>query len=232
MTATARPRWAVYFTPAPTSALWREASRIIGWDAVTGERLPFPDEAPCDGADWPELTAEPRRYGFHATLKAPFELAEGETPTRLLAAAEAFATGRTPFAVDLAVTLLGDFVALGPCRTSRELDRLAADCVVLFEPFRAPLDAAERRRRLGPDPSPDRIDNVDRWGYAHVFEDFRFHMTLTGRLPEERREPIRAALAARLDALAAGCPIDAIAIFEQPDRAGPFRALARFPFTR
>ncbi|MCE1235974.1 MAG: DUF1045 domain-containing protein [Hyphomicrobiales bacterium] len=225
-----RPRLAVYFAPSPTSRLWREASRIIGWDAEAGARLPFPSDAPCSDPDWEALTVDPRRYGFHATLKAPFELAEGTSEADLIAAAATFSSERTPFSIDLSPALLGDFVAFRPDVPSPALDRLAADCVVAFEPFRAPLDAAERARRLGADPSPDKIERVDRWGYPHVFEHFRFHMTLTGRLPEARREPVRAALAALVGDLGRNVAIDQIALFRQERRDGPFLALARFPF--
>lgn len=225
-------RWAIYFMPGPETALWRLASRVIGRDAVSDERLPFPHAAPCDAVDWEALTVEPRRYGFHATLKAPFELAEGTDEATLIAAATAFAAIRRPFVVpDLTVALLGDFVALRPAGRSVDLDGLAADCVVAFEPFRAPLDAAERARRLGPAPSADRIAAVDRWGYAHVFEDFRFHMTLTGPLPASRREPARAALEALVGAAARPLAVDAIAVFRQDRRDRPFSLVARLPFT-
>lgn len=226
-----RPRYAVYHAPAPASPLWDLASRIVGRDAVGGERLPFPAAAPCDAPDWEALTADPRRYGFHATLKAPFELAEGTSEADLLAAARAFAAERRTFvAPDLTVALLGDFVALRPSAPAPAIDRLAADCVVAFEPFRAPFDAAERARRLGPDPSPARIEAVDRWGYPHVFADFRFHMTLTGRLPEPRREPIRAALAALVGDLGRAPRFDAITIFRQETRDAPFLVLDRLAF--
>lgn len=226
-----RPRYAVYHAPAPTSALWALASRIVGRDAVTGERLLFPDEPPCDEPDWETLTADPRRYGFHATLKAPFELAEGTTEADLRVAARAFAAARASFtAPDLAVSLLGDFVAMRPSAACAEIDRLAADCVTGFEPFRAPLDAAERARRLGPDPSPEKIEAVDRWGYPHVFSTFRFHMTLTGRLPEARREPIRAALATLVGDLGRAPRFEAIALFRQTSRDAPFLIVERYPF--
>mgnify|MGYP000887697251 CR=1 FL=1 len=227
-----RPRYAVYFLPAPETALWRAASAVIGRDAVTGIRPPFPEGAPCDAADWEALTEDPRRYGFHATLKAPFELADGTDEAGLRAAADAFAAARSPFAATLAVALLGDFVALRPRGEATAIDRLAADCVTAFEPFRAPLDAAERARRLGPTPSAARIEKVDRWGYAHVFDDFRFHMTLTGPVPAPRRDAVRDALAARLDALAETVAVDAITLAVQPSRGEPFRVLSRHPFQK
>lgn len=226
-----KPRHAVYFAPAADTALWHLASAVIGRDATTGETLPFPDAPPCDAADWEELTAEPRRYGFHATLKAPFELAEGTTEAGLLDAARAFAATSRPFDVPgLEVATVKAFTAIVPSARSAALDRLAGDCVVLFEPFRAPLSEAERARRVAGLTEPRHVASVDRWGYPWVFEDFRFHMTLTGPLPEERREPIRAALQALVGAAARTIRVDAVAIFRQDDRAAPFRLVERCRF--
>ncbi|MDK9696240.1 MAG: DUF1045 domain-containing protein [Siculibacillus sp.] len=227
----APPRYAIYLAPGSETPLWRAASRVIGRDAVTGESLGFPDFAPCDVDDWAEVTAEPRRYGFHGTLKAPFELAEGCRESLLLDAAAGFAAARHGFSVpDLSVKVLKSFVALTPDTAHADLDGLAADCVVAFEPFRAPLTPAERERRVASLSDPGHVASVDRWGYPWVFEDFRFHMTLTGPLPAERREPIRAGLAAFLDDVARPLAVDAICVFHQERRDAPFRVLERFPF--
>jgi phosphonate metabolism protein PhnN/1,5-bisphosphokinase (PRPP-forming) len=227
-----KPRHAVYFAPAVDGDLWRLASRVIGRDAVTGEALPFPDAAPCDAADWSALTDEPRRYGFHATLKAPFELADGTDEALLIDAARAFAAERRGFTVaDLSVRAVKTFVALTPDARNAELDRLAADCVVAFEPFRAPLSPQERARRVKSLSDPAHVASVDRWGYPWVFEDFRFHMTLTGPVPDVRRDSVAAGLAALFRDVARPLRVDAIAVFRQDHRAAPFRIVARLPFS-
>ena len=226
-----KPRYAIYFAPAPETPLWRTASRIIGRDAATGESLPFPDLAPCDADDWADITVDPRRYGFHATLKAPFELAPDRDETLLVETARAFAATRRSFAVaDLGVATLKSFVALVPATRNRDLDALAADCVVAFEPFRAPLTPAERARRVAGLTDPRHVASVDRWGYPWVFEDFRFHMTLTGSLAEDRRDEIRDALSSLLGETARPLLVDAICIYVQPRRDGPFGILERLPF--
>jgi hypothetical protein len=122
------------------------------------------------------------------------------------------------------------FVALTPEARHPDLDGLAADCVVAFEPFRAPLGEAERARRVAALTDPTHIASVDRWGYPWVFEDFRFHMTLTGSLAAPRRDAVRAGLAAFLDGVARPLAVDAITIFHQERRDAPFRVLGRFPF--
>ena len=137
--------------------------------------------------DWRDLTADPRKYGFHATLKAPFSLAQGRTEAELFAACAAFAA--TPRAIPVIRPVVGSisgFIAVIPADPPAELIRLAADCVSEFDAFRAPLTEADRARR-----NPSRLTSaqrahLDRWGYPYVMEEFRFHMTLTGRLDASR----------------------------------------------
>lgn len=224
-------RYALYAAPPPDHRLWSFGSSIIGYDAATACDVSFPSHAPCDSADWSDLTEDPRRYGFHGTLKAPFVLAAGAGEADLLEAAMLFAERRQAFVVPaLAVALLGRFVALVPAEASASLATLAADCVRDFDAFRAPLSEADRARRLKAPLTDRQLAQLDTWGYPYVFEDFRFHMTLTGSLPEDRREAVRAALAAAYATIAAPFAVDALCVFRQDERAGRFTILARFPF--
>ena len=71
-------RYAIYFAPRPRRALARFGAAWLGWDAEAGADRDGPELA---GLPRPraEIVATPRRYGFHATLKAPFRLARGAT---------------------------------------------------------------------------------------------------------------------------------------------------------
>lgn len=228
-----KARYAIYYAPRSSAELWRFGSRVLGYDAETGEDLAFPHREPFAELDWRELTAEPRRYGFHGTLKAPFRLKDGATEEYLLAGLRRFAGEQTSFEVPaLAVALLGSFVALVPDGPEPRLDALAAECVRSLDGFREPLSAADRERRLKAPLSERQVRHLDEWGYPHVFEDFRFHMTLTGSLPPEKREPVRAALAARYAELPPGLQVDEVTLFRQDDPEGRFRILARCPFGR
>lgn len=224
-------RYALYAAPAPETPLWRFGSAVIGYDAAAAVDRPFPAGAPCDAPDWPAMTEDPRRYGFHGTLKAPFALADGAGEADLIEAAMLFAERRQAFTVpQLKVALLGAFVALVPGSDCDPLDALAADCVRAFDAFRAPLTEADRARRMRSLLSDRQIAQLDAWGYPYVFADFRFHMTLTGRLENTRREPVAAALAEHYRAIAAPLAVDALCLFRQSDRAARFSILARFPF--
>lgn len=223
-------RYAIYAAPEPETALWAFGSQVIGYDAARGVDAAFPAGAPFDAPDWATLTDDPRRYGFHGTLKAPFSLATGAAEAELLEAAMLFAERRAAFVVALKVAALSRFVALVPAGEAAELAALAGDCVTAFERFRAPLSDADRARRLASPLSPRQIAHLDRWGYPYVFDDFRFHMTLTGRLPDDRAGAIRAALAERFAALDSFFVCNGLVVFRQTARAERFTVLARFPF--
>jgi putative phosphonate metabolism protein len=219
------PRYAIYYAPAPGSDLDRFGARLLGYDAFGGEDLPFPDDVLQALPDWPDLTADPRKYGFHATLKAPLSLAPGRTEAELVAACAAFAA--TPRAIPVIKPVVGSissFIAVIPAKPTPELIQLAADCVSEFDSFRAPLTGADLARRNPSQLTLRQRDHLDRWGYPYVMDDFRFHMTLTGRLGAERREPLLKMLAERFAALGlATLPIDRTALFRQENAASRFR---------
>ena len=175
------PRYAIYFVPAADTALYRFGACVLGYDCYSGRDIPFVDGV--DPATWPSFVREPRRYGFHATLKAPFRLTADVSEKELCEACSAFAQGQAVVNLGaLAVREIGSFIALVPQDDSAPLQTLAASCVRTFDRFRAPMTVVERERRLTAKLTPQQIENIDRWGYPYVFEDFRFHMTLTGSL--------------------------------------------------
>jgi putative phosphonate metabolism protein len=225
------PRYAIYYAPAADSPLWRFGSSTLGYDAYAGEDVAFAVPPGCDAAAWPQHTAEPRRYGFHATLKAPFELAGGRSEGQLRAFAHQVAAGLAPVSLaGLAVRALGRFVALTPAAPSEALQKRAFEIVQAFEPFRAPLSAADRERRLRSPLTPAESACLEAYGYPYVGDAFRFHMTLTGALPADEMASVKAALA---EAYAEVVPhgavaIDRICLFKQDDREGRFRVLDSF----
>lgn len=234
MTESTTARYAIYFAPDPASALWRFGSRTIGYDAASGEACaPVPPPG-LGTVDWVKATDDPRRYGFHATLKAPFSLAREISETELINALAAFADGNAPLAnVPLVTAALGAFVALVPEKPDPALQALAFRVVETFEPFRAPLSAADHVRRLASPLTPRQIELLDRYGYPYVAEQFRFHMTLTSKLAADEVAPVRDALAAAFAAEVpeAGIALDALALYRQASRAAPFRIIARFELT-
>ena len=232
---TAPARYAVYLVPEPASALWRFGCDALGRDAVTGE--------PCSGfaidrigaKSWRELTAEPRRYGFHATLKAPFRLDAGRNADELFAAVETLAAGLAPFeAGPLGVSTIAvgrnrAFVALTPIAPSAELARLEGAVVRSLDAFRAPLAEAERERR-----DPERLtqrqrETLEAWGYPYALEEFRPHFTLTNAIAGAER--IAAAMAREFERRVASplLRVDALALCAESGPERLFTIVHRFP---
>ena len=224
------PRYAIYYVPAPDSGLTRFGSHLLGYDAFRGENLPFPDGILQAVPDWRDLTSDPRKYGFHATLKAPFSLIHGRTEAELLAAGAAFAA--MPRAIPVlrpAVGSISGFIAVIPEEPAPELMQLAADCVTEFDSFRAPLTESDRARRSPSRLTPVEREHLDRWGYPYVMADFRFHMTLTRRLGIERHESVLNMLRERFSALGlATLAIDRVAVFRQDSAVSRFRVVGQW----
>jgi putative phosphonate metabolism protein len=222
------PRYAIYYVPSADSELYRFGANVLGYDAFSAEPQPFPDGISEIHPDWMELTAEPRKYGFHATLKAPFALAAERSEAELLVACDAFARiGRTRPTIVPVVSAIEGFIAVVPAQPSDQLCQLAQDCVSEFDWFRAALTASDRERRKPATLTPTQRDYLDRWGYPYVKEEFRFHMTLTGRLDEPRRTSVLATLRSRFSELdLAALPIDRIALLRQNHPDARFQIVA------
>ena len=184
-------RYAIYFTPqgslAEAGAAW------LGWDVARGCVVAHPAVA---GLDVATLTETPRKYGLHATLKPPFGLAEGTTADGLLAEFEALCTRLSPVTLDgLALTPLGRFLALTPEGGTAALNAMAAEVVRGLDAFRAAPAEADLARRRQANLTPAQEANLSQWGYPYVMEAFRFHVTLTGKLPKSDLPRVTAALA-------------------------------------
>lgn len=215
-----RMRYAIYFVPTSDDPLWEFANRWLGRDPETGAVFD------CDLA----VVADPRRYGFHATLKPPFALAPGKHEAELVAALAEFARRTAPFDVpDMRVAKLGRFLAIVPGTPAPALHALADACVREFDHFRAPAGEAElaKRRRGGLSARED--VHLGRWGYPYVFDTFRFHMTLSGRLDDATAAKLEAELAgATADMLKRPLAVREIALFREPQAGADFLLTQRF----
>ncbi|HKQ31163.1 MAG TPA: DUF1045 domain-containing protein, partial [Burkholderiales bacterium] len=225
------PRYGIYFTPAPGSRWWRFGCNWLGRDPIGGGTLEPFALAGFSREEIGAITAAPRHYGFHATLKAPFALVEGLRVDDLHAALRQFTNRRTAFKLgQLTLRDLHGFLALRAEETT-PLRELARDCVQYFDYLRAPVDDAEltRRRAAGLTPAQDAL--LTRWGYPYVFDEFRFHFTLTERLDEKPLRRMRESLELLVQALnAEALMVDALSLFEQHSADTPFRLTRRYGF--
>jgi putative phosphonate metabolism protein len=236
-------RYAIYYAPPPDSAWWHFACAWIGRDPVTDAPVVRPPVATLDATYLAHITALPRRYGFHATLKAPFRLAPEYTARDVyLQAANLASSWMTAQLPPLTLRAMGSstncatdlFIALGfaPDQAGAcPAHALAAQCVSCFDNLRARPDAVELARRHAAGLTPRQMTLLAEWGYPFVFDEFRFHLTLTGHLPPQEIEKLLQTLSPMIDALnAKPLQLDAISVFVQPEPDAPFVVTRRYGF--
>jgi putative phosphonate metabolism protein len=229
-------RFAIYAVPGTgpaDRAGQRLRERAEHWLGRSAAGTPVAPGAP---AGWTraavdEITVSARRYGFHGTLKAPFHLAQGRTREELDAAVARFAASRAGVLVrHLSLGRLGGFFALMPGAEAAELHALADEVVTGFDGFRAPATEAELARRDPASLTARQRELLTTWGYPYVLEEFRFHLTLTDRIPAERRPQVERALRGWFGAsLGATVAIDALAVFTEAERGAPFMLRSLHP---
>ena len=174
-------RFAIYFIPdqiefANLGASW------LGWDIITGKEV---RQIGLNDFDIKRFTEQPKKYGFHATVKAPFRMNGSKSSTELMSTFDEFAKICAPVILEgLEVKKLGDFLALRPVGSEAKLNSLVANVVEHFDCFRAPLTQKEiaKRRRIKLTTIQETL--MKKWGYPFVRSEFQFHITLTGPLSQ------------------------------------------------
>lgn len=222
-------RFALYFAPIDGGDLARLGAAWLGRDAARGA-VPGADPALPGGRRLADLTVSARRYGLHATLKAPIRLAQGRTRDDLLAAARDWCAGRAPIDLGpLHLVSLGGFLALVPVAQPQALTDFAADLVRDLDAFRAPPSPDELARRRAGGLSARQDALLAEWGYPYVMEEFQFHITLTDRLPPDLEPAVTAAAQTHFGPVL-GMPqvIDDLAVFGEAED-GTFHQITRLP---
>jgi hypothetical protein len=222
-------RYAIFFTPqsgrfAQSGAAW------LGWDLVQGCSVAQPDSAKVNIA---AVTVRPRKYGLHATMKAPFSLADGTTEQDLTDALEAFCAAQYAVALEgLVLSQIGRFLALTPVGDTGDVNALASTVMRSLDPFRAPISQVEFDRKNRSGLSDRQRQLLGQWGYANVEEFFRFHITLTGPVSDSARNKISQVLEHYLvPTIPAPFIIDGLALCGEGDD-DRFYQIARFALNK
>lgn len=208
-------RYAVYFCPAAGSALdvfgreWLSAENVSG---MAPERLRA-------------LTANVHRYGWHATLCAPFALAEPAGYDDLRRIVADIAQQTSVIELPLHLARLKSFLALRPSGDEERVKVLSEHCVRRLNALRAPGTEAAWQRRA------PHLDDMElalfrQFGYPYVLDRYRFHLTVSAPASEAEEQALRAwwvpklnnPLFARIDALTLCCEKESGQAFEQIER--------------
>jgi hypothetical protein len=218
-------RCAVYFVPDIQSAWWDAGSRWLGRCASTAKPMPQPQLIGISPQEQWEKTSEPRRYGWHATLKAPFKLKPGENLRSIMSGLQSLADTLPAFDMPpWHVSLEGGFMALRPSGDLSLIQKTAQACVKELHRYAAPLSQADlERRRMAPlTPEQDRL--LLAWGYPYVFEEFKFHLSLTNNLSDasDQKRDAWVNSAQMHFANLGACRFDRMALFIEPTRGADF----------
>ena len=220
-------RYAIYYT-APNGPLADFGAAWLGWDIATGLPVQHPIIHGLQD-DVSEITETPRKYGFHGTIKPPFRLASGTTAAELTERADALCSAQQPFALDgLQLSRLGRFLALTIQGDATPLADLASTMVKELDGFRAPPTEAELMKRRKANLSEQQEQYLMQWGYPYVMDEFRFHLTLTGRLEKNRAETLQKVLGPILEStLPTPFKVDDLTLAGE-DASGRFHEIRRF----
>jgi hypothetical protein len=177
---TTSPRYAVYWVPDRRHPLWTAGCTWLGRD---------PEDGSDRGAPHAHVDA-PRRYGFHATVRAPIRLAAGVDEAAFLDRVREIAHGIASFDMpSLEVAVLHDFIALRPriaIDATHPARRLGDAFTTGLEACRRPLSEEEIEERLRKSPADAQaVDHVRRHGYAFVLDRWRLHLTLSDSFADD-----------------------------------------------
>ncbi len=227
-------RYAAYFAPAIGSDWWEAGSDWLGRNAANGQARPQPvfDGLPADLQH--QVTAAPRRYGWHATLVAPFTPWPHIEEAALRDGLQTLCQAWNPFSMPpLDVALLDDFLALVPVQPSPALHAMAGACVTGLHAFAEPLSPSELQRRRSTGLTPEEDALLVRWGYPFVLQRFRFHMSLTGSLRDAAPAAVEALRAAARQhfapLLSSAQPLrfETVSLFAEPSPGADFVCIAQ-----
>lgn len=220
-------RVALYWAPPPQTDLWRQGSAWLGRDAYTRETLAQPAISGLSAERFAALTADARRYGWHATIRAPFVLKDGVSLAQVEATVDAWMKRFTPFALSLQPSVLAGFCALRPVHDAMPLHELANSMVVALDTLAAAPDLAKQAARAAQLSARER-ELDQRWGYPYVFEHHRFHCTLAAAAEPAEQAALLAA-AREYFGEEVHLRVDGLALFIEPQPGSPFLYHRTFP---
>jgi 2'-5' RNA ligase len=224
-------RYAVYFAPGKASGWQSFGAQWLGRSEFDLQPLPLCALDGITSNQLEELTRVPRRYGFHATLKAPFRLAPGVAASELTDRMAKLARLLRPLPLGaMTVVTLGNFVALVPCAAVDGLHGLAEACVTELDDLRAPLAAHELSRRVKEPLDARATELLKLCGDPHVLERYQMHFTLTGPVTAQEAARVTRVVTAPIERLNRQEPLvlDRLCLFMEPAADSAFLRIADF----
>ena len=223
-------RYALYFSPESDSRWWHAGNQWLGRDPSAMRSLAQPCIPGLSADTQNTLTTSARRYGFHATLKAPFRLLTTTSFSELDQVLTHYCQQQSILTVPQpTVQWMGNFLALRPGIDTPDINTFAQSCVAICDHLRAPLSPKELERRRPEQLSPRQRELLTRWGYPFTEEAFRFHMTLSDNVTDQTMADALYQAARRLFDLSEPLRIASVCVFSESSPGANFQLLKRYP---
>lgn len=226
-------RYAIYYTPPRNSLLESAGTHWLGRTAIRYGQIPKEIPEGFLKQEYYQLIESPRWYGFHGTIRAPFELVKNITPDEFIKEVGNICAAHSPFNISgLSISCFGGFLALTPSSSYPELVKLHSDLIRKLNSLRPALSRFDLKRHMDKQLSERQERLLRRFGYPFILEEFKFHMTLTGKIEDRVRRLYKEKLEHILNPyLTEPVPVHEVSIYMQPDRKTPFTEVTRVPLT-
>ena len=179
-------RVAIYFLPKKNSSLENFGKNLLGRDinkkkkiSLTRRQKYFINRGFTYFDELKDYCEQPAKYGFHATLKAPFRLKRNVKTKNFYDVISHIAAQHSRFKIKgLKIVYSKKFTFITSRKEIKSLINLENDLVKHLDTFRAELNKTEIKKR-----NPDSLTfkqnkYLKEWGYPFVLDQFKFHMTL------------------------------------------------------
>ena len=184
-------RYAIYYAPIENCELDVFGKCWLGWDPYKGVEITksYPPKLP-NLQKFSRFVLAPKQYGFHGTIKAPFRLKDGYTYNDLENKVGEISKQIHSFHLDkLIIKKLGYFIALIPTNNLK-VNEVSNKFVEGLDYLRDELSENEIKKRNPIKLTSRQKKMLFKWGYPYVFNEFKFHLTLTSKLNIEEIDDV------------------------------------------
>ena len=179
-------RVAIYFLPKKNSSLENFGKNLLGRDinkkkkiSLTRRQKYFINRGFTYFDELKDYFEQPAKYGFHATLKAPFRLKRNVKTKNFYDVISHIAAQHSRFKIKgLKIVYSKKFTFITSRKPNKLLRNLENDLVKHLDTFRAELNKTEIKKRIPDSLTFKQNKYLKEWGYPFVFDQFKFHMTL------------------------------------------------------
>ena len=179
-------RVAIYFLPKKNSSLENFGKNLLGRDinkkkkiSLTRRQKYFINRGFTFFDELKDYCEQPAKYGFHATLKAPFRLKRNVKTKNFYDVISHIAAQHSRFKIKgLKIVYSKKFTFITSRKPNKLLINLENDLVKHLDTFRAELNKTEIKKRIPDSLTFKQNKYLKEWGYPFVFDQFKFHMTL------------------------------------------------------